>query len=126
MSDLNSFTFTGRLTEDAQYKTLPSGKGVLVMKVACNTGYGDYKKTLFLKVQQWGESGEKVVQYLKKGGLVGGTGEMSRSDWSAKDGKQFVDFVVDVRAIQMLGSKSQQGGPYVPPPPSDMPEDIPF
>ena len=26
MSDLNNFSFTGRLTKDASFKTLPSGK----------------------------------------------------------------------------------------------------
>lgn len=105
MADLNSFSFTGRLTSDASFRTLASGKGILTANVAVNTGYGDYKKTLFIKVQQWGDSGNNVVQYLKKGNLVAGTGEMSRSEWDSSDGIKHVDFVVDVRAIQMLVSK---------------------
>lgn len=105
MADLNSFSFTGRLTSDASFRTLASGKGILTASAAVNTGYGDYKKTLFIKVQQWGDSGKNVVQYLKKGNLVAGTGEMSRSEWDSSDGIKHVDFVVDVRGIQMLGSK---------------------
>lgn len=105
MADLNSFSFTGRLTSDASFRTLASGKGILTANVAVNTGYGDYKKTLFIKVQQWGDSGNNVVQYLKKGNLVAGTGEMSRSEWDSSDGIKHVDFVVDVRVIQMLVSK---------------------
>lgn len=105
MADLNSFSFTGRLTSDASFRTLASGKGILTANVAVNTGYGDYKKTLFIKVQQWGDNGKNVVQYLKKGNLVAGTGEMSRSEWDSSDGIKHVDFVVDVRVIQMLVSK---------------------
>ena len=125
MADLNNFSFTGRLTEDGQYRTLPSGKGVLTIKVACNSGYGNYKRTTFLKVQQWGDSGEKIAQYLKKGNLVAGTCELYRNDWTGKDGKQFVDIVVDVRAIQMLGNKSHEQS-YAPPSDDGIPQDIPF
>lgn len=107
MSDINSFTFTGRLTQDASIRTLASGKKVLTINVAVNTGFGEYKKTLYIKVQQWGDRGEKLIPYLKKGQLIGGQGEMSRSEWQNKEGKQYVDFVVDCMSIQLLGSKQQ-------------------
>ena len=45
MADLNQFTCTGHLTHDAEYKTLPSGKGLLVVPIAVNTGFGNYAKT---------------------------------------------------------------------------------
>lgn len=105
MADLNSFTFTGHLTQDASIRTLASGKKVLTANAAINTGYGDYKKTLYIKVQQWGDHGEKLLPYLKKGQLIGGQGEMSRAEWQSKEGKQYVDFVVDCLSIQLLGSK---------------------
>lgn len=107
MSDLNSFTFTGRLTQDASIRTLASGKKVLTANAAVNTGFGEYKKTLYIKVQQWGDRGENLIPYLKKGQLIGGQGEMSRSEWQNKEGKQYVDFVVDCLSIQLLGSKQQ-------------------
>lgn len=105
MADINSFTFTGRLTQDATVRTLATGSTVLNANVAVNTGYGDYKKTLYIKVQQWGEGTKNVVAYLKKGTLVGGQGELSRSEWESRDSKKYVDFVVDVRCIQILSSK---------------------
>ena len=105
MSDLNSFTFTGRLTQDASIRTLASGKKVLTANAAVNTGFGEYKKTLYIKVQQWGDRGENLIPYLKKGQLIGGQGEMSRSEWQNKEGRQYVDFVVDCLSIQLLGSK---------------------
>lgn len=106
MADLNSFAFTGRCTQDATIREIASGKKVLSVNVAVNTGYGDYKKTLFIKVQMWGERGEKVLGYLKKGQMIAGQGEMSRSEWTSKEGKQYVDFIVDVNNIQLLSSCS--------------------
>ena len=105
MADLNNFSFTGRLTKDAEYRNLASGKGILVANVAVNTGYGDYKKTLYCKVQQWGESGKNVQQYLTKGTLVTAAGEVSLNKWTNSEGKEYTDLVVDVRSIQILSSK---------------------
>lgn len=106
MADLNSFAFTGRCTQDATIREIASGKKVLSVNVAVNTGYGDYKKTLFIKVQMWGERGEKIVNYLKKGQMIAGQGEMSRSEWTSKEGKAYVDFVVDISNIQLLSNCS--------------------
>ena len=107
MSDINSFTITGRLTKDAEYKVLPSGKGLLVANAAVNTGYGDYKKTLFVRVQQWGERGKNVVQYLTKGTLIGCTGELGTNEWESKqDGSKHIDLQIDTPSINMLSSKS--------------------
>ena len=108
MSDLNCFSFTGRLTQDATVRTLASGKKVVTANAAVNTGYGEYKKTLFVKLQMWGDHGEKVVQYLTKGKYIAASGELSRSEWQTREGKQMVDFVVDVRAINLVGSKPQE------------------
>lgn len=107
MADLNNFSFTGRLTKDAEYRTLASGKGVLTANVAVNTGYGDFKKTLYIKVQQWGDSGKNIVSYLKKGSMITACGEVSLNKWTNQEGKEYTDVQVDVRGIQMLSTKSQ-------------------
>lgn len=114
MADINAMTFTGRLTADAEYKVLQSGKGLLVMNVAVNTGYGEYAKTTFLKVQQWGERGAKMAQYCKKGQLVGGTGELTTNTWQTNMGESRTDLVVTVMAIQLLGSKKDNETPSAP------------
>lgn len=105
MSDLNKFCFTGRLTADSSIRTLASGKSVLTAPVAINTGFGDYKKTLFIKIQMWGDRGAKVQPYLKKGTLIASDGELSRNDWSTNEGKQMVDFVVDIMQVSIMAQK---------------------
>lgn len=109
MADLNNYSITGRITKDAEYKVLASGKGLLTVSVANNTGYGEYKKTLFIKVQQWGERGQNVAPYLTKGALIGCAGELSTNEWDTKDGVHKTDLVLTTNAIQILASKSNEG-----------------
>lgn len=108
MADLNVFNFTGRLTKDAVMKVFsPSGKQVLTADVAVNTGYGDYKKTLFIKVQMWGDRGEKIKDFLKTGTLITSSGELTRNEWG-DEGNRKVDFLVTVMNIQILSSKKPE------------------
>ena len=107
MADINSFTFTAHITQDASIRTLATGKKILSVSAAINTGYGDYKKTLFVKIQMWGDRGERIVDYLKKGQAVGVTGELGRNEWTSNEGKTYVDFVVDAKDIQLQGSRDR-------------------
>lgn len=129
MSDLNCFLFTGRLTQDATVRILASGKKLLTVNAAINKGFGAYSKALFVKIQLWGDYGEKIVQHLTKGKVIAASGELSRSEWQTREGKQMVDFVVNVRTIEFVGAKSQeqtaqQNAPDVSAP--DFPDDIPY
>jgi single-strand DNA-binding protein len=121
MSDLNAWSFTGRLTKDAEFKTLASDKSLLVMDVAVNTGFGDYKKTTYVKVQQWGVKNTNTLPYLKKGTLIGVTGEVTLNEWESKtDGTKRMALQVDTSKIQILSSKKDEGSSSsVPEPPSD-------
>lgn len=106
MADLNSISVTGNLTKDADFKTLPSGKHILECNVACNTGYGDYKRTIFFKVQQWGDSGERVAQYLTKGSKVACSGELQMQEWQSKqDGQLHTTAVISTNNIQIIQTK---------------------
>lgn len=104
MADLNSLSVTGRLVRDAEFKKLASGKGLLVASIAVNTGFGDYQKTTFIKLQQWGDNGANIVDYLKKGNLVGATGEMNLNEWQGRDDENHAEIILNViGGIQMLG-----------------------
>lgn len=107
MADLSNFTFTGRLTRDAEYRTLPTGKGLLTMSVAVNTGFGDYKKTTYYKVQQWGERGAKIAAYLTKGKLVAATGILTTNEYDTKEGVHKTELVVDVPSLSFYDTVSK-------------------
>ena len=104
MADLNSCTLTGRLTRDAELVTLPEGKQILKCSIAVNTGYGQYAKTLFVKVQQFLNAGSNcsIKAYLLKGALIGCTGEISLNSWTAQTGELKSELVLTTFGIQIL------------------------
>lgn len=106
MADINQFTFTGHLASDAAVRNTSTGKQVLTFTVAVNTGFGQYAKTLFIKVQQWGAKSANLVPYLKKGTLIGASGELSTTEWTSQQtGEVHNDLVVTVFSFNLLGSK---------------------
>lgn len=111
MSDLNSWNITGRLTKDAEFKTLSSGKHMTEISCAVNTGFGQYKKTTYVKVSVWGDSLQKLVPYLKKGSLIATSGELTTNEWTSKqDGTVHTDLCISARDVQLLQSKAEQSG----------------
>lgn len=84
MADLNNCTFSGRLTRDAEQKTLPSGTTLVAFDMAVNTGWGDREKVMYITVNLWGKKGESLYPYLLKGKNVGVAGELEQQKWMSK------------------------------------------
>ena len=124
MADLSSYAFTGRLGADAQIKRTPNGKTYMEMSVAVTTGYGEYKKTLWIKVKQWGERVNNIVGIFTKGALVSACGEPSINEWDGKDGSHHASLEVNCMNIQILSSKKSTADGVSTD--DELPEDIPF
>lgn len=117
MSDMNNWSITGRLTKDATFSVVGSGKPLLTMDVAVNTGFGDSKQTIFTKVNMWSDRGSKIVDYLKKGTLVAVTGTLSLNTWTGKDGDQRQDIVLTTFNIDFYntgGKHDAEATSYTP------------
>ena len=125
MADLSNYAFTGRLGADAQIKRPPNGKTYMEMSVAVTTGYGEYKKTLWLKVKQWGERVNNIVGIFTKGALITACGEPSINEWDGKDGSHHASLEVNCMNVQILSSKkpAADGSTATD---DELPEDIPF
>lgn len=109
MADLNNCSFTGRLTKDATKKVLPTGTDLVEMDIACNTGWGDYAKTLFLSVNLWGKAGSNILQYLLKGKPVAVTGTLELQKWTSKhDGSQQQKLVLNSNQVILLAGGNKQ------------------
>ena len=126
MADLSSYAFTGRLGADAQVKKTPNGKTYMEMSVAVTTGYGDYKKTLWIKVKQWGERVNNIVNIFTKGALVSACGEPSINEWDGKDGTHHASLEVNCMNVQILSSKKPAADEITAATDDVLPEDIPF
>lgn len=93
-------TITGRIGKDAVTRHLSNGKSVTSFPVACDSGYGDNKKTIWFDTTIWGERGEKLAQYLTKGQQVTAIGEQSTHE---KDGKTYLK--LNAADIALQGGK---------------------
>lgn len=109
MSDLNSCSFTGRLGKDAELKYIGAKQTpCAVFSIACTTGFGQYEKTLWLEIQYWGQRAEGIISYLKKGGRVAVTGELSNDAWVDQNGVKHTTLRLSANNIVLLGSKKQE------------------
>lgn len=121
MADLNSCSFTGRVTRDAVVETV-GAKGAQITKfaIANNTGFGQYAKTNFFNVQVWGNAGTAISQYLTKGKQVAVAGTLECQKWTGKDGQgheswnlscNSVTLLADSKATPQTAPTSSEGGP---------------
>lgn len=103
MADLNSCSFTGRLTKDAEVVTV-GAKGTQITKfsMANNTGFGTYARTNFFNVQIWGKAGVAVSQYLTKGKQVAVTGVLENNKWQDQNGASHDAWQLTASSVTLL------------------------
>lgn len=107
MADLNSCSFIGRVTRDAEVDTV-GVKNTQITKfgIANNTGFGSYQKTNFFNVQIWGKAGAAVSQYLKKGKQVGVSGALEDTSWIDKEGNKHMQWTLTANSVTLLADSA--------------------
>lgn len=109
MSDLNCCAFTGRLTRDAEIKLIGARQTPCCeFAIANNTGFGQYAKTSYFNVQLWGQSGQNLISWLKKGQPVAVSGALEQNDWVDQNGVKHTAFRLSARDITLLNARQQQ------------------
>lgn len=107
MSDLNSYTFTGRLGNDAELKYTTSGTAVWNASVGVGYGYGDNKGTNWIRVQVFGKRAESLGKLdIAKGAPVGITGELRVRQYETANGKGTSVEVV-AQDVALLGGRPE-------------------
>ncbi|MDD5320840.1 MAG: single-stranded DNA-binding protein [Methylococcales bacterium] len=108
----NVFSFTGTVGRDAEVRYAPSGLAVLTVTVANNIGFGDKEKTLWIRVTLFGKRAEGQLQnYLKKGQQVFVSGELSQSEYQAKDGTTKTSLELTANIIDLIGKRNEASQP---------------
>ena len=109
MKDLNSCTFIGRLTKDADLRVTNTGIDVANFSIAVNSSEkaGDQwrDKANFFDMVLFGRAATGVGPYLKKGTQVGVQAEAQFETWE-KDGQRHSKVKFSVRNIQILNRPS--------------------
>ena len=116
--NLNKAYLIGRLTQDPEMRSTPSGQNVTTLNMATNRVWSDAsgrkEATEFHRVVAWGRLGEIANNYLKKGGLVLIEGRIQTRAWTDKSGQKRYTTEIVAEGLQ-LGPRSantgQSGGP---------------
>ena len=123
MSGILSVFAFGRVGTDPQVLSTGTGTPMLVFKVACNTGWGDNKKTTWLDCAMFGKRAESVAQYVKKGQEIAISGNLTAEPWES-NGKNGMNLKVMVQELSLTSTGPQQnsspndrGGSYANPAP---------
>lgn len=92
--NLNKAIIVGRVTQDPQLKTTPSGQSVCNFSIATNRTWTNQEtkekqeKAEFHNIVAWGRLAEISNQYLKKGGLVLIEGRIETRSWEDQSGNR--------------------------------------
>ena len=110
MRDTNTVTLIGRLTRDADIKTLRSGGEVATYSLANNysrkAGESWTTDANFFDCEQF-RGVEGVMPYLTKGKQVSVTGTLRQDRWIATDGTNRSKVKIIVLHLQLLGGAEQ-------------------
>lgn len=104
--NLNKVYLIGRLTQDPETRSTPSGQSVTTLRLATNRVWKDASggrkdSTEYHTVIAWNRLGEIAAQYLKKGGLVMIEGRLQTRNWVGQDNvKRYVTEII-AESLQM-------------------------
>lgn len=126
-----TFIATGRLGKDAELRNLSGDNHVVSWSMAYDTGYGDKKKSHWVKCSLFGKRAPKLAEMLTKGSLVEVVGEPVVSTWSDKQTKEARGQIeLTVMEVKFHGGGNREDRPVADnaraTSRNDMNDDIPF
>lgn len=114
---MNVFSFAGNLGSDAELREI-GGSSVVNFSVANNVGYGDNKKTLWVRCALWGVRAEKLQPMLTKGTKVFISGALDISTYAKNDGGDGFSLDCKVNDLQLMGNSEEAQGETSAPAPA--------
>ena len=100
----------GNLTRDPESRTFQKGETdgkVCNFTVAASVGYGQYKRTEFIRVTAWNGLGKTCMEYLKKGSKVYVSGTPTVNVYTNKDGNAAGNMELTLDEVEFLGGKEK-------------------
>lgn len=110
----------GNLGRDPEMRYLQDGTAVTNFTVAVNDGFGERKKTLWVRVSAFGRRAEVANQYLSKGSKILVEGTLTSDDngeprtWTSRDGTVRASWEMRADNFTFIGSRddaSNYSGP---------------
>ena len=104
----NLVVLTGRICNDVELKTTPSGVSVCTFSIAVDRGYGENKQTDFINIVAWRSTAEFVSKYFKKGSAIGIEGSIQTRKYTDKNGNSRTAFEVIANNTQFVEGKKAE------------------
>lgn len=105
-----SGTLIGRLGKDPETRSTSGGTTICTFSVATDHGFGDKKKTTWVKVSVFGKQAEFAQNNLVKGDSVAVSGAMYLDEWDGKNGK-VLTLCLDARDIEKQWTRKADDPP---------------
>lgn len=103
---MNTLSIIGNLGGDCEVRYTQAGKAVGTFSVAITSGWGERKKTTWVRCTLFGDRAEKLAPYIHKGDRIGVCGELELQEWEKKDGTKGSTVCCIVRDVTLLGDKN--------------------
>ena len=101
-------TCVGNLVRDPEARTVQRGDSdgqVCNFTVAASYGYGEYKRTEFVRVAAWNGLGKSCMQYLRKGSKVWVAGTPTANAYINNNGEAAGNLELRLDEVEFLSSK---------------------
>ena len=111
---LNKVIILGRLTQDPELRSTPSGTSVLQFTVAVDRNYkqGEEKQADFINCVAWKQTAEFISKHFGKGRMIAIEGRLQSRTYDDKNGvKHFVTEVI-VDKASFTGEAKKQTESY--------------
>jgi len=106
----NQFIGIGNLAADPEGRFTNNGKQVSTFTVCCDSGYGEHKKTEFVRCVAWDKLAEIVTTYLSKGSKCMVQGTMQTRKWQDQSGNDRYSTEIICHTMKMLSQRNESGG----------------
>lgn len=104
---MNVFTCTTRLYKDAEQRFTKNGDSIVSFRGAVDSGFGQNKKSSWLKFNLWGKRGDSLLPYLKDKTQVVVSGEFSNEEYTDKDGNKRTSAEIRVNELTLVGGRQE-------------------
>jgi len=116
---LNKCMIIGNLGRDPEMRYTPGGQAVTQFSVATNRNYRDpqgewQSETEWFRVVVWGDQGERVAEYLRKGHKVYVEGRLQTRQWEDQSGNKRYTTELIANRVQSLERRDREGEPSFP------------
>lgn len=102
---MKNIVLAGNIGRDAVTRTTGGGEKVTGFTVAVEDRQGKEKSTIWFDVAIWGARGEKLAEYLTKGGKVAVSGDLSTRE---HDGKTYLTIRADQVTLMGGGQREER------------------